>query len=46
MCRSFTDELVDMIADQSDAQSGHMGIRDLERLRDRNLIAMMRALKR
>ena len=41
----FTDELVDMIADQSDAQSGHLSIRALERKRDNNLIAMMRALK-
>ncbi|WP_299785930.1 carnitine 3-dehydrogenase [uncultured Marivita sp.] len=41
----FTDELVDLIAGQSDAQSGHMGIRDLERLRDDNLVAILRALK-
>ncbi|MFA8386769.1 MAG: carnitine 3-dehydrogenase [Pelagibaca sp.] len=41
----FTDELVDLIAGQSDAQSGHMGIRDLERLRDNNLVAILRALK-
>ena len=41
----FTDELVDMIADQSDAQSGAYSIRELERIRDDNLIAMMRALK-
>lgn len=41
----LTDDLVQMIADQSDAQSGHKSIRDLERLRDNNLIAMMRALK-
>ena len=41
----FTDELVDMIADQSDAQSGHHSIRDLERIRDNNLVSMMRALK-
>jgi carnitine 3-dehydrogenase len=42
----FTDELVDLIAGQSDAQSGHMSIRELERLRDDNLIGMMRALKK
>lgn len=42
----FTDELVDLIASQSDAQSGHMSIRDLERLRDDNLVGMMRALKK
>ncbi len=41
----FNDELVDLIAGQSDAQSGHMSIRELERLRDDNLVAMMRALK-
>lgn len=41
----FTDDLVDLIARQSDAQSGHMGIRDLERLRDNNLVAILRALK-
>ncbi|MCU4651784.1 carnitine 3-dehydrogenase [Roseibacterium sp. SDUM158016] len=42
----FTDELVDLIAGQSDAQSGHRSIRELERLRDDNLVAMMRALRR
>ena len=41
----LTEELVDMIAAQSDAQSGHMTIRELERLRDDNLVAEMRALK-
>jgi carnitine 3-dehydrogenase len=41
----LTDELVKTIADQSDAQSGMHSIRDLERLRDNNLVAMMRALK-
>jgi len=42
----FTDELVELIAGQSDAQSGHMSIRELERLRDDNLVGMMRSLKR
>ena len=42
----FNEELVDLIAGQSDAQSGHLSIRDLERLRDDNLVGMMRALKR
>ncbi len=37
--------LIDKIADQSDAQSGHMSIRALERARDANLVAMLRALK-
>ncbi|MGJ8604824.1 MAG: carnitine 3-dehydrogenase [Marivita sp.] len=41
----FTDDLVDLIAGQSDAQSGALGIRDLERLRDNNLVAILRALK-
>ncbi len=41
----FNDELVDLIAGQSDDQSGHLTIRELERLRDDNLVAMMRALK-
>jgi carnitine 3-dehydrogenase len=41
----LTDELTDMIADQSDAQSGMHSIRELERIRDDNLVAMMRALK-
>ncbi len=41
----FTDDLVDLIAGQSDAQSGHLSIRELERLRDDNLVAMLRALK-
>jgi carnitine 3-dehydrogenase len=42
----FDDALVDLIAGQSDAQSGDRSIRELERLRDENLVAMMRALKR
>ena len=41
----FTDELVDMISDQSDEQSGMHSIRELERIRDNNLVGMMRALK-
>lgn len=41
----LTDELVQTIADQSDAQSGHKTIRELERLRDNNLVSIMRALK-
>jgi len=41
----LTDDLVNAIADQSDAQSGALSIRALERLRDNNLVAMMRALK-
>ncbi|MDK3019546.1 carnitine 3-dehydrogenase [Pseudodonghicola flavimaris] len=41
----FTEDLVDLIADQSDAQSGAYSIRELERIRDTNLVGMMRALK-
>lgn len=41
----FTDELVDLIAGQSDAQSGAHSIRELERIRDANLVTMMRGLK-
>lgn len=41
----FTDELVDLIAGQSDEQSGAYSIRELERIRDNNLVGMMRALK-
>ena len=41
----FTEELVDLIAGQSDAQSGHLSIRELERVRDNNLVTMMRGLK-
>jgi carnitine 3-dehydrogenase len=41
----FTDELVDLIAGQSDAQSGHMSISQMLRTRDDNLVVMMRALK-
>ena len=41
----FNDELVDLIAGQSDAQSGHHTIRELERIRDSNLIGFLRVLK-
>lgn len=41
----LTDELVDKIATQSDEQSGMHSIRELERIRDNNLVAMMRGLK-
>ncbi len=42
----YNDELVDLIAGQSDAQSGHHSIRELERIRDDNLVAIMDALGR
>lgn len=41
----LTDDLVDQIGNQSDAQSGGLTIRELERKRDNNLVAMLRALK-
>lgn len=41
----FNEELIDLIAGQSDAQSGSMSIGELERLRDTNLVGIMRALK-
>ena len=41
----LTDELIDAIADQSDAQSGMHSIRDLERIRDNNLVTILRGLK-
>ncbi len=41
----FDDALVDLIAGQSDAQSGAYSIRELEQIRDNNLVSMMRALK-
>jgi carnitine 3-dehydrogenase len=41
----LTPDLVKKIADQSDAQSGHSSVRELERVRDSNLVGMMRALK-
>ena len=39
------DRLVGMIADQSDAQSGMHSIRELERIRDDNLVGIFQALK-
>ena len=41
----YNDELVDLIAGQSDQQSGHLSIRELERIRDDNLVAIQQALK-
>ncbi len=41
----LTEELVQTIADQSDEQSGHHSIRELERIRDRNLAGILRALE-
>jgi carnitine 3-dehydrogenase len=41
----LTDELITTIADQSDAQSGRHTIRELERIRDKNLVGIMRVQK-
>ncbi|AXX96779.1 carnitine 3-dehydrogenase [Profundibacter amoris] len=41
----LTDELVEMIASQSDAQSGAHTIRQLERMRDENLVGILLSLK-
>ena len=41
----LSDQLITTIADQSDKQSGHYSITELEHIRDDNLVAMMRALK-
>ena len=41
----LTDELVQKIARQSDAQSGRFSVRELQRIRDRNLVGMLRSLK-
>lgn len=41
----YNDELVELIAGQSDQQSGQYSIRELERIRDDNLVAIQQALK-
>ena len=41
----LTDELVNEIASQSDAQSGAHSLRELERIRDGNLIGILQALR-
>ena len=41
----FNDELVELVSSQSDAQSGMYGIRELERIRDQNLVGFLRSLK-
>ncbi len=40
----LTDELVDKIADQSDEQAHGLSIRELEKIRDENLVSIMAAL--
>lgn len=41
----LTDDLLDTIEAQSDAQAGGVDVRDLERLRDRCLVAVMQGLR-
>ncbi|MDQ2067342.1 carnitine 3-dehydrogenase [Xinfangfangia sp. CPCC 101601] len=41
----FNDELVELVSSQSDAQSGMYSIRELERIRDQNLVGFLRSLK-
>ncbi|MGI9597610.1 MAG: 3-hydroxyacyl-CoA dehydrogenase NAD-binding domain-containing protein [Acidimicrobiales bacterium] len=41
----FTPELIDTIVDQSDEQSGMHELRDLERIRDRNIVGFLRVLE-
>lgn len=41
----LTDEFVEMVGDQCDAQSDPLTPRDLERVRDDNLVGILRALK-
>ncbi len=41
----LTDEFVNKVGDQCEAQAGDLGPRDLERIRDNNLIGIIRSLK-
>ncbi len=41
----FTPELVDKIVGQSDAQSGHHELQELERIRDRNIAGFLKVLE-
>ena len=41
----FNEELVELISSQSDAQSGHHSIQELARIRDNNLVAILKGLK-
>ena len=42
---ALTDELIDKIAAQSDAQAAGLSVRELERIRDENLVAILQALR-
>ncbi|WP_390913226.1 carnitine 3-dehydrogenase [Pseudosulfitobacter sp. SM2401] len=41
----LTDDFVEMVGDQCDTQSGDLGPRDLEHIRDSNLVGILRSLK-
>ncbi|MDG1971768.1 MAG: carnitine 3-dehydrogenase [Paracoccaceae bacterium] len=41
----LTDEFVEMVGEQCDTQAGDLTARDLEKIRDDNLVAIMQALK-
>ncbi len=41
----LTDDFVNKVGDQCDVQAGDLGPRDLERIRDNNLIGIIRSLK-
>jgi carnitine 3-dehydrogenase len=41
----LTDEFVEMVGDQCDTQSGDLSARDLEHIRDENLVGILRSLK-
>jgi len=41
----FTPELVDALVEQSDAQSGMHSIRELERIRDQNIVGFLKVLE-
>jgi len=41
----FTPELVDKLVEQSDEQSGHLSVRELERIRDHNVVGFLKVLE-
>ena len=41
----LTDDFVEMVGDQCDTQSGELSPRDLERVRDKNLVGIIRSLR-
>ena len=42
---NLTEEQVDKIVEQSDDQSGHLDVRELERIRDRNVVGFLKVLE-